>query len=107
MIPGQGLLRLLAGWLGLALLAAAVPAAVVPWQVLGLAILVATALAAAGIARAPALTVERQVLPSLPLGERSDVRLRLESDADTTLFALFAWAFLRVPLASSADRKLN
>lgn len=81
MIPGPGLLRLLAVWLGLSLLAAAVPALVLPWQVFGLAALAATVISAAVIARTPALTVERQVLPSLPLGEWSDVGLRLESEA--------------------------
>ncbi len=80
MIPGQGLLRLLSAWLVLALLATAVPALVAPWQIFGLAVLLATAIAAILIARVPALTVKRHVLPSLPLGEWSQVRLRLASE---------------------------
>ncbi len=85
MIPGQGLLRLLLAWLGLSLVAVAVPALFVPWLALGLALLVATAVDGVRIAGAPALRVERQVLPSLPLGEWSEVRLRLESEEERDL----------------------
>ncbi len=85
MIPGQGLFRLLAAWLGLSLLAAAVPALFVPWLALGLGLLVAMVVTGVRVARAPALTVDRQVLPPLPLGEWSEVRLRLESEEQRDL----------------------
>lgn len=84
MIPGRGLLQLLLAWVGLSLLAVAVPATFVPWQVSGVALLVATTVAAFSAGR-PALAVERRVAPSLPLGEWSEVRLRLISEESLDL----------------------
>ncbi|MEM9597051.1 MAG: DUF58 domain-containing protein, partial [Acidobacteriota bacterium] len=76
-IPGRGLLRLLALWLGLALGTLAAPGLVPVWSGAGLALLVLVALALLEVARRPDLDVERTLPPSLPLGEWTDVPLRI------------------------------
>ncbi len=78
-IPGRGLLRLLLAWVGLSILAAALPAWHGPWIVVGLAILVVTGIAVAELTTSPGLTISRHLPASLPLGEWTDVTLRLVS----------------------------
>jgi uncharacterized protein (DUF58 family) len=77
MTAGRGLLQLLGAWLVLGVAAVVQPA----WQPAflggGLAILLALGAAAWQLARSPAVEVSRRVAGSLPLGEWSDVTLRL------------------------------
>ncbi|MEM7356425.1 MAG: DUF58 domain-containing protein, partial [Acidobacteriota bacterium] len=83
--PGRGLLRLPLAWLGLAILAAALPLWRGPWLAGGLLLLAAVLAAAGELARAPALVGTRRVASQLPLGQWTEVHLRFESRAPRSL----------------------
>lgn len=80
-VPGRGLLRLSIVWVGAAIVAVAFPRLQGVWVVGGGLILAAVIAAAIEIARTPPLTATRTVPGSLPLGEWTEVRLRLASEA--------------------------
>lgn len=78
-IPGHGLLRILLAWFGLAIAAVAWPATGLLWQGAALALVGMVAVEAWRLRKAPELEVDRFVPEHLPLGEWTEVRLRLRS----------------------------
>lgn len=83
LVPGRGLLRLLAGWTVVALAAAAWPDGPWPdlWRFAGLAIAGLAGLALLDLAGPGPVDVDRRVDGSLPLGEWSTVDLELRRRA--------------------------
>lgn len=78
-VPGRGLLRALMLWLALALLASALPEARWSWPVAAGVVALLVLAAAVQLTRDPWLEVERSVAESLPLGEWTEVTLRLRT----------------------------
>ena len=79
MSPGRGLLRLLAVWLLLAVVAAAWPVLRPLWILGGGAIVLFSLLALLELRRPPRLEIERRVPSQLPLGQTTEVELRVRS----------------------------
>ncbi|MDA8016787.1 MAG: DUF58 domain-containing protein [Thermoanaerobaculia bacterium] len=78
--PGPVLLRLLLAWVALGFLAVALPSALPAWQWTGTSILGLCLLAVVQLGLDPGIKVQRDVAPSLPLGEWSTVRIELRTE---------------------------
>ena len=88
--PGRGSLRLLLVFLLLAVAATAWPQLAIAFSAAGIAIVVLWLSAAIQLRRMPLPTVRREVAPSLPLGEWTEVSLRFEAPEGARLvFELF------------------